>query len=84
MSETKIKKIVGTVVSDKMDKTIRVEVKGKKKHPIYKKYVPTRIVYFAHDENNKAKEGDVVEISFSRPLSKNKRWDLVKVVQVED
>jgi len=84
MSETRVIKIVGSVASDKMDKTIRVVVKGKKKHPKYKKYIPTQTVYFAHDENNSAKEGDLVEISFSRPLSKKKRWNLVKVVQAVD
>ena len=67
-----------------MDKTIRVEVRGKKKHPKYKKYVPTKTVYFAHDEENSAKQDDVVEISFTRPLSKKKRWNLVKVVKVAD
>ena len=85
MSEkSAVKTIVGTVISDKMDKTIRVEVTGKKKHPKYKKYVPTREVYFAHDENNTAKAGDVVQISFTRPLSKKKRWKLDNVVSVAD
>lgn len=85
MSEkSTVKTIVGTVISDKMDKTIRVEVTGKKKHPRYKKYIPTKIVYFAHDENNSAKSGDVVQISFTRPLSKKKRWKLDNVVTVSD
>lgn len=84
MSEANIKTIVGTVISDKMDKTIRVEVNGKKKHPKYKKYIPTRVVYFAHDEESSAKEGDVVQISFTRPLSKKKRWKLDKIITVAD
>jgi len=84
MSDTKVKNIIGTVISDKMDKTIRVEVTGKKKHLKYKKYVPTRTVYFAHDEENNAKEGDQVEVTFTRPLSKKKRWNLVKIIKVAD
>jgi small subunit ribosomal protein S17 len=85
MSEiTAVKSIVGTVISDKMDKTIRVEVCGKKRHPKYKKYVPTRTVYFAHDEENSAKMGDEVQISFTRPQSKKKRWKLDKITVVAD
>lgn len=84
MSEANIKTIVGTVISDKMAKTIRVEVKGKKRHPKYKKYIPTRVTYFAHDEESSAKEGDVVQISFTRPLSKKKRWKLDKIITVAD
>jgi|SaaInlStandDraft_1057018.scaffolds.fasta_scaffold04192_3 small subunit ribosomal protein S17 len=84
MSDANIKTIVGTVISDKMAKTIRVEVTGKKKHPKYKKYIPTRVTYFAHDEESSAKEGDVVQISFTRPLSKKKRWKLDKIITVAD
>jgi small subunit ribosomal protein S17 len=85
MSETTAAKtIVGTVISDKMDKTIRVIVKGKRKHPKYKKYIPTKQVFFAHDEKNEAGIGDEVEISFTRPLSKKKRWKLDKVISVAD
>ena len=85
MSETTAAKtIVGTVISDKMDKTIRVIVKGKRKHPKYKKYIPTKQVFFAHDEKNDAGIGDEVEISFTRPLSKKKRWKLDKVISVAD
>jgi small subunit ribosomal protein S17 len=85
MSEkTEAKTIVGTVISDKMDKTIRVIVKGKKKHPKYKKYIPTKQVFFAHDEENKAGMGDEVEISFTRPISKKKRWNLEKIITVAD
>ena len=76
--------LTGRVKSDKMDKTIRVEVCGKKKHPKYKKYVPTRTVYFAHDEENSAKMGDEVQISFTRPQSKKKRWKLDKITVVAD
>jgi len=82
MSEAKVKTIIGTVVSDKMTKTIRVEVTGKKRHAKYMKYIPTRSTFFAHDEENSAKEGDVVQISFTRPQSKRKRWKLDKIITV--
>jgi len=84
MSDTKVKNIIGTVISDKMDKTIRVEVTGKRKHPKYKKYIPTKTVYFAHDEENSAKMGDEVEVTFTRPLSKKKCWNLVQIIKVAD
>ena len=84
MESTLRKSIVGTVVSDRMDKTIRVLVRGKKQHPKYKKYIPTKNVFFAHDEKNGAKEGDLVQISFTRPISKNKCWNLDKILQVAD
>lgn len=82
--EKKVKKKSGMVISDKMDKTVRVIVKGKKKHPKYKKYIPTKAVYYAHDEKNEAKEGDVVRIAFTRPISKKKRWKLDEILQVAD
>ncbi|MBF0197734.1 MAG: 30S ribosomal protein S17 [Planctomycetes bacterium] len=84
MKTTAKKTIVGTVVSDRMEKTIRVLVRGKKQHPKYKKYIPTKNVYFAHDEENGAKEGDVVQISFTRPISKQKCWKLDKIISVAD
>lgn len=75
------KQIIGTVVSDKNDKTIIVEVGTKKKHPIYGKLVKVSKKYVAHDEENKAKLGDKVRIMETRPLSKTKRFELVEIVE---
>lgn len=72
---------LGTVVSDKMDKTIVVRVETVKQHPLYKKTIKTSKKYKAHDENNEAKVGDVVKIMETRPLSKEKRWRLVEIVE---
>ena len=69
----------GRVVSDKMDKTITVLIERRVKHPIYGKYVSKSSKLKAHDETNDAKEGDVVTIKESRPLSKSKSWALVKI-----
>lgn len=71
----------GKVVSDKMDKTITVAVETKVKHPLYGKRVKYTKKMKAHDALNTAKEGDVVEIMETRPLSKTKRFRLVKVVE---
>ena len=71
----------GTVVSDKMDKTIVVQVIRRYKHPRYRKYVNERLRYKAHDERNEAKLGDVVRIVSSRPLSREKRWRLQAIVE---
>jgi small subunit ribosomal protein S17 len=73
--------LTGTVVSDKMQKTIVVQVQRRFKHPRYRKYVSERIRYKAHDENNEAKIGDTVRIVSSRPLSRDKRWILQAVVE---
>lgn len=72
---------VGIVVSDKMDKTIVVAVRDKTKHPLYKKTINTTTKFKAHDENNEAGEGDVVEIIETRPLSKNKCFRLNRIVE---
>ena len=72
---------VGTVTSDKMDKTIVVAAKFKEKHPIYGKFVQKTKKYHAHDENNEANVGDTVQIMETRPLSKTKRWRLVQIVE---
>ena len=72
---------VGTVVSDKMDKTIVVAIEDRVKHPLYKKIVKRTIKFKAHDENNEAGIGDRVEIMETRPLSKDKNWRLVKIVE---
>lgn len=76
--------VIGQVSSDKMDKTIRVEVNTQVKHPIYEKRINRRTKYIAHDENNEAKVGDLVEIMETRKLSKNKCFRLVKVLRRAD
>ncbi|WP_353948744.1 30S ribosomal protein S17 [Sporolactobacillus sp. Y61] len=75
------KVLVGRVVSDKMDKTITVLVETSKKHKLYGKHVKYSKKFKAHDENNQAKAGDIVEIMETRPLSKDKRFRLVKIVE---
>jgi small subunit ribosomal protein S17 len=71
----------GIVTSDKMEKTITVAVINRKSHPIYGKILTTTVKLKAHDDENSAKEGDTVEIMETRPLSKTKRWRLVRVVE---
>lgn len=74
------KKILkGTVISDKMDKTVVVSVERVFQDPLYKKTIKTRKKYKAHDENNSCKVGDRVEIIESRPLSKTKRWKVLRI-----
>lgn len=72
------RRLVGRVVSDKMDKTITVQVLRRVLHPRYRKYVTRRKNYKAHDEDNTASENDTVVIEESRPLSKSKRWVLIE------
>jgi len=72
---------VGTVVSDKMDKTIVVAYETKTRHPLYGKTQKQTTKFKAHDENNEAGIGDTVEIMETRPLSKDKRWRLVQIVE---
>jgi len=72
---------IGKVVSDKMDKTIVVAVETYKKHSLYHKRIKYTKKFKAHDENNEAKIGDTVEIMETRPLSKDKRYRLVKIVE---
>lgn len=72
---------VGVVVSDKMDKTIVVAVKDSVQHPLYKKIMKRTVKFKAHDENNECGVGDCVMIMETRPLSKDKRWRLVKIVE---
>ncbi|MEK7822001.1 MAG: 30S ribosomal protein S17 [Planctomycetota bacterium] len=74
------KRIVGVVSSDKMDKTISVKVEKLVRHPVYGKYVKRITVYKAHDEEKKARVGDKVEITETRPISKTKRWRLVRIL----
>lgn len=75
------RRMVGHVSSDKMDKTVVVEVVRYKMHPLYKKYVKVRRKYKAHDEGNKYRTGDRVEIVEHRPMSKNKRWTVTKLIE---
>lgn len=75
------KKQIGLVTSDKMDKSLRVEIERRFRHPRYGKIVRGRTVCRVHDEKNEAHEGDTVEIIESRPHSKTKRWELVRIVQ---
>lgn len=72
---------VGVVTSNRMDKSIVVMVKRKVKHPIYGKFVNKSSKFMAHDEENTANQGDTVKISETRPLSKNKRWRLVEIIE---
>ena len=72
---------VGKVVSDKMDKTIVVAVEEHVKHPLYKKIVKDTYKLKAHDENNECHVGDTVNVMETRPLSKDKRWRLVEIME---
>ena len=82
MSERNLRKTrVGMVVSDKMDKTIVVANKDNVRHPLYKKIIKRTIKLKAHDENNSCGIGDKVEIMETRPLSKDKRWRLVNIIE---
>lgn len=72
---------VGVVVSDKMDKTITVAIKTKVRHPLYGKMVNRTHKFKAHDENNECGIGDTVRIMETRPLSKDKRWRLVEIIE---
>ena len=78
--DNKRSELIGKVVSAKNDKTITVLVETHKKHPLYGKRVKYSKKYTAHDESNKAKEGDTVRIRSTRPLSKTKRYELVEVL----
>ncbi|KAF2962303.1 30S ribosomal protein S17 [Fervidobacterium sp. 2310opik-2] len=75
------KRLVGVVVSDKMDKTVTVKVERLVKHAKFGKYVKRTKKFYAHDENNACRVGDVVEIEESRPLSKLKRWVVVNILE---
>lgn len=75
------KELIGRVVSDKMDKTIVVSVETYKRHPLYNKRIKYTKKYKAHDENNQAKQGDLVRIMETRPLSRHKRWRLVEIIE---
>ena len=82
MAERNLRKTrVGMVVSDKMDKTIVVAIQDNVKHPLYKKIIKRTIRLKAHDEKNECGIGDKVEIMETRPLSKDKRWRLVRILE---
>jgi len=72
---------IGVVISNKMEKSIIIAVKTKAKHPIYGKFVSKTSKFVAHDEKNECKVGDTVKIMETRPLSKNKNWRLVEIIE---
>jgi len=75
------KTLTGTVITNKMDKSLRVEIERRFQHPMYGKIVRGRTVCYVHDENNEAEPGDKVEIIECRPRSKTKRWELVRIIE---
>ena len=75
------KERIGVVVSDKMDKSITVNIERRVKHPMYGKFVKTSKKFLAHDENNDCNIGDTVSIMETRPLSKRKRWRMVEILE---
>ncbi|MBO2523045.1 MAG: 30S ribosomal protein S17 [Bacteroidetes bacterium] len=75
------KERIGVVASNKMDKTIVVVIERRTKHPIYGKFVKKSTRFFAHDEKNECNIGDTVRIMETRPMSKNKRWRLVEIIE---
>ena len=82
MSERNLRKTrTGLVVSDKMDKTIVVAIEDNVRHPLYKKIIKRTVKLKAHDENNECRQGDRVMVMETRPLSKDKRWRLVKIIE---
>ena len=82
MAERNLRKTrVGMVVSDKMDKTVVVAIVDNVKHPLYKKIVKRTVRLKAHDENNECRVGDRVEVMETRPLSKDKRWRVVEIIE---
>jgi small subunit ribosomal protein S17 len=82
LSERNLRKTrVGKVISDKMDKTIVVAIETSVKHPLYKKIIKRTYKLKAHDQNNECKVGDKVKVMETRPLSKDKRWRLVQIIE---
>lgn len=85
MSATNLKRtLTGTIVSDKMDKTVTVLIERKVKHPVLGKIISVSKKYHAHNENNEFHQGDVVTIEETRPLSKTKSWRIAKLVEKAD
>ncbi len=82
MTERNLRKTrVGKVVSDKMDKTVVIAIEDNVKHPLYKKIIKKTVKIKAHDENNECRVGDRVEVMETRPLSKEKRWRVVTIIE---
>lgn len=81
MGENRRKILLGEVVSNRMQKTITVEVERRVRHPIYERVVKRSKKFHAHDEQNQCQIGDIVRIVETRPLSKTKRWRLLEIVQ---
>ena len=82
MSERALRKtLTGIVVSDKRDKTVVVAIQDNVKHPLYKKIVKRTVKFKAHDENNACNVGDRVSIMETRPMSKDKRWRVVEIIE---
>lgn len=79
--KTNRKKLIGDVISDKMDKTITIMVKRKVKHPVFEKYITKFFKFKAHDEKNEFKVGDRVLVEESRPLSSQKKWKVSKAIE---
>lgn len=79
--DSRRKEKIGSVVSTKMSKSITVSVERKVKHPLYGKFVKTSKKFMAHDEKNECNVGDIVRIMETRPLSKNKCWRLVEIIE---
>ncbi len=82
MAERNLRKVrVGVVSSDKMDKTVVVTIKNRVRHPLYGKIINRTVKYKAHDENNECRVGDKVSIMETRPISKEKRWRVVEILE---
>lgn len=82
MSDRNLRKTrTGTVVSDKMDKTVVVAIEDNVRHPLYKKIIKRTVRLKAHDENNECRVGDRVSVMETRPMSKDKRWRLVEIIE---
>ena len=81
VSQENQRTVTGKVVSNKMDKTVSVSIERKVKHPLYGKYLRRSTKFMVHDEDNACNEGDVITIAECQPLSKNKSWRLVEIVE---
>ncbi len=84
MTEASKRELVGTITSDKMDKTVVVTVERLEEHPIFQKYIRRRTKFKAHDEKNECREGDKVVIRECRPLSKGKCWRVVGILERQE
>ena len=82
--ESMRKQRIGRVISNKMEKTVVVQVEDLKRHPVYQKVITHRVRFKAHDENNECGQGDIVRIIETRPLSKDKRWKVAEIVRKKE